>query len=257
MQTFNSDDLKQETSNAFTSSLNSIFNIGNTLNDVLAEGFYTLLKNPFANVFYPLDEHGNFAYMRVNSDDGAYVAGVNLEWKSFIADHLEAQLGYTFQTSRYESAQTWGEKENSVSKEFMRTPNQYGYATFIWKPSHHFNTSLSFNYTGPMYIPHFGLNPADFEGEEQQTVADAIARGEIIQGEELKKSGGFIVTDLLFSYDVHFTNETEMQFYAGIKNIFNQYQKDFDRGVYRDANYIYGPAQPRTINFGIRFGNLF
>jgi outer membrane receptor for ferrienterochelin and colicins len=257
VETFNSDNLKQETSNAFTASFNSVFSFGNTLNDFLAEGFYTRLKNPFANKYYPLDDEGNFAYMRVNAEGGAYVAGVNMEWKSFLTDHFETQIGFTIQTSRYESAQVWGDEETSVSKSFMRTPNQYGYATFIWKPSHHFNTSLSLNYTGAMYVPHFGLNPDDYEGEELTAVQEAVHNGDIIEGEALKKADGFIVADILFSYDIHFGNETEMQFYAGVKNIFNQIQKDYDKGMYRDAGYIYGPSLPRTINFGIKFGNVF
>ena len=257
VETFNSDNLKQETSNAFTASLSSVFSIGNTLHDFLAEGFYTRLKDPFANEYYPLDDEGNFAYMRVNAEDGAYVSGVNLEWKSFLTDHLETQLGFTMQTSRYESAQAWGNETTSISKDFMRTPNRYGYATFIWNPSHHFNTSLSLNYTGSMYVPHFGLNPNDYEGDEQTAVLEAIANGDIIEGELLKKADGFIVADLLFSYDIHFGDETEMQFYAGVKNIFNQIQKDYDKGMYRDAGYIYGPSLPRTINFGIKFGNIF
>jgi outer membrane receptor for ferrienterochelin and colicins len=108
-----------------------------------------------------------------------------------------------------------------------------------------------------MYVPHFGLNPDDFEGGERQAVLDAIARGDIIEGEQLKKSGGFLVTDLLASYHIHFSNEVEMKLYVGIKNIFNQVQKDYDKGMYRDAGYIYGPSLPRTINFGIKFGNIF
>jgi len=43
-----------------------------------------------------------------------------------------------------------------------------------------------------------------------------------------------------------------MDLYAGIKNIFNQYQSDFDIGKNRDSNYIYGPAQPRTTYFGVK-----
>ncbi len=257
VQTFNSDDLKQETSDAFTASLNAVFGLGSSYHDILVEGFYTSLNDPFANQYYPLDNEGNFAYMRVNAEDGAAVAGVNLEWKSFIMEKLETQLGFTFQRSRYESAQAWGDNEASVSKNFMRTPERYGYATFIWKPSHHFNTTLSFSYTGPMDVPHFGLNPDDFEGDEKQAVENAIARGDVIEGELLKKSAQFLTTDFLLSYDLHLTDETAIQFYAGVKNIFNKIQKDYDRGVYRDASYIYGPSQHRTINFGIRLGNLF
>ncbi len=257
VETFNDPNLKQETSNAFTASFNTVFSVGKTYNDFLIEGFYTRLNDPFSNEFYPIDDEGNFAYMRVNSEDGASVSGVNLEWKSFLSDKMETQLGFTLQTSKYEEAQAWGEDESSVSKDFMRTPNHYGYATFIYKPSHHFNATLTFNYTGSMYVPHFGLNPEDFKDPaEQQVVIDAIQRGDIIQGEKLVKSDNFLVTDLLFSYDIHLTNETEIQFYAGVKNLFNQLQNDYDRGIFRDAGYIYGPAMPRTLNFGVKFGNL-
>lgn len=257
VETFNADDLKQETSNAFSASLNSVFSLGDTYNDLLIEGFYTRLKDPFANEYYPLDDEGNFAYIRVNSEDDAYVAGINIEWKSYLSDHLETQVGFTIQSSQYESAQAWGDEESSISKDFMRTPNQYGYATLIWKPSPHFNTSVSLSYTGSMYVPHFGLTPADYEGDEYEAVVAAITNGDIIEGEKLEKADGFIVADVLFSYDVHFGIETEVQFYAGIKNIFNQIQNDYDRGVYRDAGYIYGPSLPRTINFGVKFGNIF
>ena len=258
VETFNSEDLKQETSNAFTSSLNTVFRVGQSFNDLLIEGFYTQLNDPFSNEFFPLDDQGNFAYRRINADDGAYVAGVNLEWKSIVTDKIETQLGFTFQKSRYQSAQAWGEKENSLSKDFMRTPNRYGYATLIYSPTHHFNATLTFNYTGPMLVPHFGLHPDDFtDPEEKQVVVEAIQQGDIIEGEQLHKSDDFIVVDFLLSYDIHFSNEVEMQFYTGVKNLFNQVQDDYDKGEFRDADYIYGPAQPRTINFGIKFGNLF
>lgn len=258
VETFNSENLKQETSNAFTSSVNSVFRIGKTFNDLLIEGFYTTLNDPFSNEFYPLDDKGNFAYMRVNAKDGAFVAGINLEWKSIVTPKIETQLGFTFQKSRYESAQAWGKEVPSISDDFMRTPNRYGYATFIYNPTHHFNATLTFNYTGPMLVPHFGLIPDNFSDPDQkQAVLDAILRGDIISGEILYKSTDFIVADFLVSHDIHFSNEVEMQFYAGIKNIFNQMQRDYDKGEFRDAGYVYGPAQARTINFGIKFGKLF
>ena len=45
------------------------------------------------------------------------------------------------------------------------------------------------------------------------------------------------------------------EIYGGIKNIFNQYQADFDIGKNRDSNYVYGPGLPRTTFIGIKISN--
>jgi outer membrane receptor for ferrienterochelin and colicins len=45
----------------------------------------------------------------------------------------------------------------------------------------------------------------------------------------------------------------KLQCFAGMQNIFNAYQRDFDSGPQRDAGYVYGPIRPRTAFFGIKF----
>jgi outer membrane receptor for ferrienterochelin and colicins len=255
VQTINSDDLIQETSHALTASFNADFVVGSSPISFLAEGFYTKLENPFSDEFYDPEDDGNFVYLRVNAEDGAYVTGANFELKTFITPKFETQLGFTIQKSAFETEQAWGEEETSVSKDFMRTPNQYGYATFIWSPKKHFNANVSLNYTGSMLVPHFGLSQEDYD----DAVADGtINAGDVIVGERLEKSKDFVTADLQFSYDFDLTgnHQTELQIYAGVKNIFNQYQDDFDKGVYRDAGYLYGPRMPRTINIGIKLSKF-
>jgi outer membrane receptor for ferrienterochelin and colicins len=44
-----------------------------------------------------------------------------------------------------------------------------------------------------------------------------------------------------------------MQLHVGVQNVFNAYQKDFDKGAERDSGYIYGPSLPRSVIMGIRF----
>lgn len=39
---------------------------------------------------------------------------------------------------------------------------------------------------------------------------------------------------------------------AGVKNIFNSYQKDLDFGPLKDAGYVYGPALPRMFFAGLK-----
>ena len=48
--------------------------------------------------------------------------------------------------------------------------------------------------------------------------------------------------------------ETDMQVFGGVKNIFDQYQSDFDSGKNRDSNYVYGSGTPRTYFIGLKFG---
>ena len=50
--------------------------------------------------------------------------------------------------------------------------------------------------------------------------------------------------------------DVKLEFDLGMKNIFNSFQDDFDRGAYRDAGWVYGPLNPRTIYFGVKLGNL-
>jgi outer membrane receptor for ferrienterochelin and colicin len=38
---------------------------------------------------------------------------------------------------------------------------------------------------------------------------------------------------------------------AGVKNILDQFQSDLDKGMDRDAGFIYGPATPRTFFAGV------
>ncbi len=254
IERINSKDLKQETSHAFTASVNSEFYTGNVVHSLLIEGFYTKLIDPFSDEYEEITEgSGNFRYLRVNAKDGAYVAGTNIEYQTFFSTKLETSLGLTIQKSRFIEDQAWGNKPSSVSKYFMRTPDIYGYLTANWHLNKAFSTSLSFNYTGSMYVPHFGPDPEN----ASQAELDAIARGDIISGEKLEKSEDFVIIDLLLNYKFKLSREINLELYAGIKNILNQKQARHDKGEFRDAGYIYGPCQPRTINVGLKIGNIF
>ncbi len=250
---FNHPDLIQETSHSFTASMNSNFKTGSAIHELLLEGFFTMLKDPFADEYFQLDSAGNWGYMRVNADHGANVMGVNIELSSFWSDKISTQVGFTLQDSWFESPQGWGEGEESVSTHFMRTPTTYGYATLDWHPFERFSVTLALNYTGSMYVPHFGLDPDTEDPLEQE----ALENGDVIAGERLEKSEQFLISDLMFSYNFKLSQETTFQIYAGVKNLSNQTQLTHDSGMFRDAGYIYGPCQPRTINLGIRIGNIF
>lgn len=266
----NSPDLRQETSHSVSSSFNFINNVGRTMTEFLVEGFYTRLEDPFAYEYYDVDTNYTYVQVRKNAEDGAFVAGVNMEFNAAFPNNLSLSAGFTFQKSLYDSPQAWGEGEESVSREFMRSPGQYGYLNLDWHVTKQFSATLTSNYTGSMYVPHLGLEPISNEewelinnGQigaiepERQNEIQAIMNGEVIEGERLEQSEQFLIFGFRMAYDFRLTEETKMQVYAGVQNIFNQTQKYHDSGIYRDAGYIYGPCKPRTINVGVKIGNLF
>jgi outer membrane receptor for ferrienterochelin and colicins len=55
-----------------------------------------------------------------------------------------------------------------------------------------------------------------------------------------------------FSYKISLDPGIEL--IAGVQNVLNSFQDDFDKGLYRDAGYIYGPFRPRTLFVGIKAG---
>jgi len=88
--------------------------------------------------------------------------------------------------------------------------------------------TLNYIFTGTMKVPHFAGAP--------NQVVDEIFTSDSFSELSVKVGHKIPVEKL----------GNQIEFYGGIKNIFNAYQDDFDLGKNRDSNYIYGPAQPRT-----------
>jgi outer membrane receptor for ferrienterochelin and colicins len=68
----------------------------------------------------------------------------------------------------------------------------------------------------------------------------------------LKRSPDFFDFGLIADFQLLEGDDWQVELNAGVQNIFNAYQSDFDRGAERDASYIYGPLQPRTAILGLR-----
>ena len=229
----NDENLKQESSNSYTFSLNYTGNEGECQYQLLVEGFYTTLKDPFANEYGTPDENGVVIYTRKNAEKGAQVKGINVEFNISPLNELQLQSGFTLQRSAYEEPQELGETR------FFRSPDNFGFLSLNYQPVSQFSISATANYTGQMLVPYFCIqldNPA--EGE-------------------LRTSESFFDMGLKGAYSFKLTDDVRLEINAGVKNLFNSYQKDFDSGINRDPSYIYGPLSPRLIYVGLRFGSLF
>lgn len=228
----NAPDLQQEKSHSAMASLDFHKKMGKVFFSLLSEGFYTRLNKAFVNEYGEPDENGTVVYTRVNTKNGAEVMGINLEMNLVPVRSLTVKGGFTIQSSQYEDPQEFDERR------FFRTPDEYGYITLNWQPVDPVAISLSGTYTGKMLVPYFGPDLTDpTDGE-------------------LRTSPAFFDMGMKIQYRIRL-NGASLQIFAGLKNLFNSYQDDFDTGIDRDPGYVYGPATPRIVYAGLVFGNLF
>ena len=119
----------------------------------------------------------------------------------------------------------------------FRSPDHYGYLSSNFYITKQLGASLFGTFTGPMLVQHSAY-----------TTIDGI---EMPDSESVTPS--FWDFGVKVSYTFHLTNVINLEVNAGVKNIFDSYQRDIDVGAGRDSAYIYGPALPRTYFVGVKF----
>lgn len=62
----------------------------------------------------------------------------------------------------------------------------------------------------------------------------------------------FIDLSAKVAYTFGMGGRIKLQLNAGVQNILDAFQKDLDKGTYRDSGYFYGPTQPRTVYIGAK-----
>ncbi|WP_231850266.1 TonB-dependent receptor [Winogradskyella sp. PG-2] len=237
-----SENLKSEFSDAFTASFDYSKDFNTTQTNLLVEGFYTSLTDPFTIVSTGASLPNGSILEESRNGSGAYVAGANIELSVSPISSLFFQAGATFQKSIYKEDQVLFEADGSVPDEqnviideFVRTPNVYGFLTSNWQISKAFKLDVTGNYTGTMVVPH--------------VVSDS---GFI----DLVNSESFFDLTTKFTYDFDVKENFHIELSTGVQNLFDSYQSDFDTGATRDSDYIYGPNRPRTLFIGVKFGDF-
>ncbi|MBE6300643.1 MAG: TonB-dependent receptor [Parabacteroides distasonis] len=220
--------LKEEKSQSLSASVDYYHRFGPVQVNFLAEGFYNDLKNVFVLEEVGNDDKGNLLMERRNGK-GARVMGINLEAKAAYS-WMQLQAGATLQRSRYKEAEVWSETV-APQKKMFRSPDFYGYLTATLNPVKPLNISLTGTYTGSMLVQHFA--------------------GYVVEDCEVKTPDFFDMT-LKVAYDFKLYKSVTLQLNAGVQNIFDAYQDDFDKGADRDAGYIYGPGVPRSFFMGCK-----
>ncbi len=233
----NAPDLKPEYSHSVSGSVDLYHNFGRLQGNLLAEGFYTDLRDAFDLVNTGRDDDGNFIVERRNSS-GAKVAGMNLELMLGIPRRFDFQAGFTWQRSRYKTPFDWaaGQGQEPPQTKIFRSPDMYGYFTANVNIARNFVGSLFATYTGPMLVQHVKYDDA--------------TGGELYLNENTQS---FFDMGLKLAYTFRITQAIGLELNAGVKNIFDSFQPDVDYGKTKDAGYIYGPAFPRMYFVGVKF----
>ena len=220
-----SPDLKEENSQSVSASVDFYHRFGPVQVNFLVEGFYTDLRNVFILEEIGRDEYNNLLMERRNGK-GARVMGINLEGKMAYS-WMQIQAGATLQRSRYKEAEQWSENPNiTPQKKMFRSPDVYGYFTSTFTPVKRFSASLTGTYTGSMLVEH---------------------HAGYISHNRTETTRRFVDMGFKAAYDFKFYKSIQMQVSAGVQNLLNAYQQDFDRGANRDSGYIYGPGMPRSV----------
>ncbi len=224
------ENLKPEYSHSISGSIDMYKRFGKWDMNLTLEGFFTQLNDVFTLVENGHDAHGNLLLTRTNAS-GARVAGMNIEAKVGFGHLLTFQAGYTYNHSRYIEPLQWSENPNIVPQRRMfRTPDHYGYFLCNIEPVEHFHIVTNGKVTGNMLVQHF----AGYVPEDEEVTTPT-----------------FFEWDIKLCYDIPLYKHYTLEINAGVKNILDQFQSDLDKGMDRDAGFIYGPATPRTFFAGI------
>lgn len=226
------EDLKEESSHSLSLSGDFYFNIGEVQTNLLVEGFYTSLSDVFTLHTIGQDNAGNDVLERYNGS-GATVFGGNLEFRAVFNSALSLQGGVTIQRSRYKEPEQWSDNpEVPATKDMFRTPDAYGYFTFNYSPIKPLTLGLTGTFTGPMWMQHFEGSGTDIDvAKRTKSFADIGAK---------------------IAYDFKLFDYATLQLNAGMHNIFDSFQSDFDKGELRDSGYMYGPMLPRSVYVGVK-----
>jgi outer membrane receptor for ferrienterochelin and colicins len=221
----NRDGLKEEKSYSLTLGMDFGKQTKNKLYQLSFGAFYNRLNNVFT--LDEVEEYEDYMLMERFNGDGAKIYGLEFELGFKHASGFEFFTGWTWQKSEYDSPEP-----DFNSTKMFRTPEFYGILKLDWDIKRFLVVITEFNYTGPMKVPHY----AGYIPDDVLETSDSFAVINFKLGKEFKATSGrkFTVT-------------------ASLLNVFDSFQKDLDKGVYRDAGYIYGPRFPRTFRIGVKY----
>ena len=178
------------------------------------------------------------------------------------------QAGLTYHKSQWNEEQKWNDDDAYATRRMYRTPDVYGYFISTWNVTKQLDFTFTGNFTGSMLVGH--EIPTEKDGKTLSKDAylnqlssnikyDRVLSGEgqtnkvgEVYGPRTFETPSFMEFGVKAQYTFPIYKFYKGQVFAGVQNIFNAYQDDFDLGYNRDSAYIYGPMAPRSFYAGFR-----
>ena len=262
--------LHEERSNSFSLSSDWYTHFGAWQLNLTAEGFYTELHDAFSLTQKSETEKGSYkeiVNVRSNSQ-GAKVMGVSLEGRLTLPKTWSLQMGVTYHKNQWNKAQKWDLGDAYETRRMYRTPDLYGYFISTFNVTKQLDLTFTGNFTGSMLVGHNIPTEDDGKTLSKDAYLDKVSANikydRVLSGEGQTNKPGEVVGPRTFKTPSFFELGVKAQYsfpiykyykgqvFAGVQNLFNSYQDDFDLGYNRDSAYIYGPMAPRSFYAGFR-----
>lgn len=193
----------------------------------------TDLRDAFVLGEVQTDGDGSLYQVRTNAS-GSRVAGfeTNLSWQASRA--LRVTAGLAWYRSRYDEAQVifddTGDGGGTViaTRDYLKTPEWTGLAQATWSPDEDWDAYLGLKYTGKMHALNNNTGT-------------------------LNRTPEFWVADVGATRHFHAADGRGFDLSFGVRNLFDQRQRDLEVGAGRDSDYVYGPRFARSFYVNLRY----
>ncbi len=177
-----------------------------------------------------------FVLSRVGATDlrtngsGSTVTGLETNLGLRLRPDLRLDLGLAYYLSRYDEAETVFDDGAGVvitTRDYLKTPRLTVLAQAVWSPAEEWDVFAALKTTGPM----------DVVNNNSGT---------------LRRTPVFHVVDLGFTRHFSLPGGRHLDWSLGVKNLFDERQRDLESGAGRDSDYVYGPRFARSFYTQVR-----
>lgn len=162
---------------------------------------------------------------------GSRITGLETNLTFQPTHHFRYSVGIAYYESRYEQAEdVFDDGLGTVitTRDYLKTPDWSGVAQAVWTPNDAWSTFAGVKYTGPMDV--LNNNTAT-----------------------LSRTGDFWVFDLGVTRHFRLGRYRHLDVSVGVRNLFDERQKDLETGPSRDSDYVYGPRFARSFYVSVLY----